>query len=196
VLGRPLAVTLFEWGNYEHSSALATGPVIAMAGLALVPYAIGQLQTFVFYALSDTRWPALVNIPVVALRVGVDVLFLVVMPAAWIAAALMGGSAISFVVAAGLWFWLLRRRIGRLGMSQVAGTLARLIAAATVGGVAAWAVVAVLTGLAGDGKAASMLQLVLGGATLIAGFAAAAIGLRVAEVRQVAAMVGGRLRRG
>jgi putative peptidoglycan lipid II flippase len=43
VLGRPLAVTLFQWGNYHHAEALATGTVIAVAGLGLIPFAISQL---------------------------------------------------------------------------------------------------------------------------------------------------------
>ena len=51
--------------------------MIAVAGLGLVPYAIMQLQQFAFYALRDTRTPALINVPVVALRVGLDLLFCV-----------------------------------------------------------------------------------------------------------------------
>ena len=43
-----------------------------VGGLALVPFSISQLFTFAFYALPDTKTPALVNIPVVALRVGVQ----------------------------------------------------------------------------------------------------------------------------
>ena len=69
MLGRPLAVTLFQWGNYTHDEALATGWVIAVAGLGLVPFAISQLQLFAFYAMPDTKTPALVNMPVVALRI-------------------------------------------------------------------------------------------------------------------------------
>ena len=45
----------------------------SLAALALVPFAISQLFTFAFYALPDTRTPALINIPVVALRIGVQV---------------------------------------------------------------------------------------------------------------------------
>src|SRR6266545_4347309 len=126
VLGRALGVTLFEWKHYTHPQAVATGWVIAVAGLGLVPFAIGQLQIFAFYALPDTKTPALVNIPVVLLRVVADVLFWLVLPTAWVAAGLMAGNAISFVGSLLLGFALLRRRIGLLGMSRVAATLARL----------------------------------------------------------------------
>src|SRR5262249_10573591 len=39
VLGRPLAVSLFQYGHYSHPAAIATGWVIAVAGLGLVPFA-------------------------------------------------------------------------------------------------------------------------------------------------------------
>ena len=40
----------------------------------LVGYEMNTLQIFVYYALSDTRVPALANIPAVGLRIAVDVL--------------------------------------------------------------------------------------------------------------------------
>ena len=48
---------------------MATSTVLLVAALGLVPFAVSQLFTFAFYALPDTRTPALINIPVVALRV-------------------------------------------------------------------------------------------------------------------------------
>ncbi len=40
--------------------------MIAAAGIGLVPFAISQLQLFAFYAMPDTRTPAVINVPVVA----------------------------------------------------------------------------------------------------------------------------------
>src|SRR5262249_40883665 len=72
-LGKPLAIMLFQLGTYPHEQAVATGWVVTIAGLGLVPYAISQLQTSAFYALRDTRTPALLNIPVVGIRVALDI---------------------------------------------------------------------------------------------------------------------------
>ena len=126
ILGRPLAVTLFEWGQYGHEEARATGWVIAVAGLGLVPFAISQLQLFAFYSMPDTKTPALINVPVVALRIGVDLLLYVVLPATFVAAGLMAGNAISFVAATALGYLLLRRRVGPLGLSALLATVGRL----------------------------------------------------------------------
>ena len=195
VLGRPLAVTLFEWGNYGHAAAVATGTVIALAGLGLVPFAISQLQLFAFYAMPDTRTPALINVPVVALRIGLDLLFYVVLPATLVAAGLMAGNAISFVVAALIGYALLRRRIGRLGLTRVLATLGRLGLAGVIAAVVTTVVLLVMTLIWGDEKAASVIQLAVGALVLVASYVGAALWLRVHEVKELATMVGSKLRR-
>ena len=82
VLAPPLAVTLFRYGAFTDENALPRSLVLLVAALALLPFAISQLFTFAFYALPDTRTPALINIPVVALRIGVQmVLFAAFSPA-------------------------------------------------------------------------------------------------------------------
>jgi putative peptidoglycan lipid II flippase len=195
VLGRPLAVTLFEWGQYGHAEARATGWVIAVAGLGLVPFAISQLQLFAFYSMPDTKTPAVINVPVVALRIGVDLLLYVALPATFVAAGLMAGNAISFVAAGALGYLLLRRRIGPLGLSSVLATLGRLGLAGLIAAVPTVFVVIVLTVILGDGKAASLIQLVVGALVLAAAYLGAAVALRIREVSQVTAMVRGRLGR-
>ncbi len=195
VLGRPLAVTLFEWGNYHHDEAVATGWVIAVAGLGLIPFAVSQLQLFAFYAMPDTKTPALINLPVVAVRIGVDLLLYVLLPATAVAAGLMAGNAVSFLVAAALGYLLLRRRIGRLGLGRVLATLTRLSLAGVIAAVPTIATVVVLTVVFGDDKVASVVQLVLGGAVLIAAYFAAATWLRVPEVSDLLGMVRSRIRR-
>jgi putative peptidoglycan lipid II flippase len=195
VLGQPLAVTLFQWGNYGPDAAIATGTVIAVAGLSLIPYAIMQMQQFAFYALRDTRSPSLINIPVVALRIAVDVAFYVLLPATAVAAGLMGGSAISFVAGALLSFALLRRRFGRLGMRRVVTGLLTLFAAAAAAAVPTWFLRYLLERQFGDGKLASATQLVLCGVVLIGGYIGATFVLRVPEVRDLSRMVRSRLGR-
>jgi putative peptidoglycan lipid II flippase len=194
VLGQPLAVSLFQYGNYSHSAAVATGWVIAVAGLGLVPFAISQLQLFAFYAMPDTKTPALINIPVVVLRIAVDLLLFVVLPAGGVAAGLMGGNAISFVLAAGLGYWLLRRRVGLLGMRQISSTLIRLGVAALVACIPAAVVVVGIGSVWNGDQPASYVQLILGGFVLIATYIAVAFVLRVQEVRDLAGMVRARIR--
>jgi putative peptidoglycan lipid II flippase len=195
VLGQPLAVSLFQYGHYSHSAAISTGRVIAVAGLGLVPFAISQLQLFAFYAMPDTKTPALVNIPVVLLRIAVDLVVFVVLPAGGVAAGLMGGNAVSFVLAAVLGYWLLRRRVGRLGLTQIASTLSRLSVAALVACVPAAIVVFGISLVWNDDRPASYVQLLLGGIVLVATYVTVAFALRVREVRDLTGMVRARIGR-
>lgn len=196
VLGRQLAVTLFQWHSYKHENAISTGWVVAVAGIGLVPFAISQLQLFAFYAMPDTKTPALLNIPVVVLRVAIDLLlYAVILSASWVAAGLMFGNAISFVFSAAMGYWLLRRRIGRLGLTSVLTSLAKLTGAALIAAVPTLLVAILLEHFLGLGKLGSLVGLVVGGIVLVAVYLAAAVALRVREVNQVWGMVRSRLGR-
>jgi putative peptidoglycan lipid II flippase len=196
VLGRQLGVTLFAWGTrYTIGDGVDTGWVIAMAGFGLVPFAISQLQLFAFYAMPDTRTPALLNLPVAALRIVIDLLLLVILPYAALNGGLMIGNAISFVAAVILGYWLLRRRLGRLGLREVANTLGRLGLAGLVAAVPTYLIALIIEHFLGLGKIGSFLGLVVGCLVLAAVYLATAVGLRVREVSEVWSMVNRRIGR-
>jgi putative peptidoglycan lipid II flippase len=195
VLGRPLAVTLFEWRSYNHSQAVDTGWVIAAAGVGLVPFAISQLQIFAFYAMPDTRTPAVLNVPVVAVRIGLDVLLFVILPVAWVVAGLMVGSTVSFVVGVLIGYVLLRRRVGRLDLGRIFATVGRLTLASAIAAAPAALVVYLMVRTWGDAKVASAIELVVGALVLIAVYIVAAVALRVREVRELGTMLRARLGR-
>jgi putative peptidoglycan lipid II flippase len=194
-LGKPLGVMLFGWGEYSHQMAVETGWVITMAGLALVPYAISQLQTSAFYALRDTRTPSLLNVPVVGVRIAIDVVFYLALPAAIVTASLMLGTALSFLVALVPGYWLLRRKLGRLGLRQVADALVRLAIAAVVAAVPTFVIGWLIGTALGDGKISSILQVVIGGSVLVGVYAVVATLLKVREVSQFGRMIRRRIGR-
>jgi putative peptidoglycan lipid II flippase len=195
VLGRPLGVALFGYGNYGHQRAVDTGWVIAVAGLGLVPFAISQLQLGAFYAMPDTKTPALVNVPVVGLRIVLQALSLVVLPLAGVTAGLMGANAISYVFGAALGYWLLRARIGRLGLRRVGLTLLRLTLAASLAAVPTALVVLGLRAVLPDTWFGSVVQLVVGGIVLLASYVGAAVALRIHEITELGGMLRARLGR-
>jgi putative peptidoglycan lipid II flippase len=195
VLGRQLSVTLFGYGDYAGRPAIETGWVIAAAGLGLVPFAISQLQLFAFYAMPDTRTPALLNLPVAGLRIAVDLILLFTLPVLWVDTGLMVGNAVSFVLAVAVGYWLLRRRIGNVELTEVLSTLGRLTVAALIAAVPTVLVALILEHYLGLGHVGSLVGLVLGGIVLIAVYLAVALALRVREIHDLWGMVRGRLRR-
>jgi putative peptidoglycan lipid II flippase len=194
-LALPVTVTLFQFGAFRLSMAQGMAPVLVMAGLAVIPFSISQLTTFAFYALPDTKTPALVNIGVVGLRVAVQVAVYAAFAASLAAAGMMLGNGISFVAAAVVMGWLLRRRLGPLGLRRVGVSVGKVLAAAVAAGLAAWIVVWLLPGDAAPTKLQGFVQLVAGGTVLCGTYLGLAVLLRIREVNEVLDLVRGKLLR-
>ncbi|SIQ56211.1 murein biosynthesis integral membrane protein MurJ [Micromonospora avicenniae] len=196
VLAAPIAVVVFQYGAFSGDNAVATSTVLLVAALALVPFAISQLFTFAFYALPDTRTPALVNIPVVVLRVLIQVGLYLAFSRTFAAAGMMLGNAISYVAAAVISAILLRPRIGRIGLGAIMRTMGRVIVAALGAALVGFLVVTVLPGDSAQlGRGEAVLQLVIGGAAIGVTYLALAMALRIGEITEVVGMVRRRLGR-
>ena len=193
VLALPLSVTLFQWGNFEDTDAAAMAPVLLIAGLALIPFAISQLVTFTWYALPDTKTPALVNIPVVGLRIVVQVGLFLAFSASFVATGVMLGNAVSYVFAAAVMAWLLRRRIGRIGLREIAVTTAKVLLAGGGAALVCLLVVRLLPGAAAPTKLQAVVQLIAGAVAIGATYVGLAVLLRLREVNEVLDLVRRRL---
>ncbi|MFF4877393.1 murein biosynthesis integral membrane protein MurJ [Micromonospora sp. NPDC000668] len=189
VLATPLAVALFRYGAFSDENAADTSLVLLLAALALVPFAISQLFTFAFYALPDTRTPALINIPVVALRIGVQVVLYVAFAAHFAAAGMMIGNAVSYLAAAFASAWLLRPRIGRIGLGAILRTLGRVAVAALGSALVGLLVVSLLPGGDTPSWMQAVVQLVIGGAVIGGTYLGLATLLRIGEITEVVGMV-------
>ncbi|MDT0527555.1 murein biosynthesis integral membrane protein MurJ [Micromonospora sp. DSM 115977] len=195
VLASPISFTLFRWGAFDEGNATATSVVLLAAALALVPFAVSQLFTFAFYALPDTRTPALINIPVVALRIGVQIVLFAVFSASFAGAGMMIGNAVSYLAAAIASAWLLRPRVGRIGLGEIMRTGARVAVAALGAAVVGLIVVKLLPGDDTPSRLEAVVQLVVGGAVIGGTYLGLAMVLRIGEITEVVGMVRRRLGR-
>jgi putative peptidoglycan lipid II flippase len=125
----------------------------------------------------------------------VDVAVMLAFGAGVVVSGLVVGNAVSFVLACVIGYALLRRRIGRLGLREVAVSLGRLSLAALLAALPTVLLVVGMTNWLGTGRSASLLQLILGGLVLGSLFVLFAMLLRAREVTEVTAMVRGRLGR-
>jgi putative peptidoglycan lipid II flippase len=190
VLGAPIAVTLFQGGAYGNDAALATGTVLVVAAFAVLPLSISYLCTYAFYALQGNKTVALINLPVVAVRIGAYVVLAAVLDKSLSAAGMTAGNAISYVISAVISLAVLRGRIGRLNLGKVAAALAKVLVAAAVAAVLGLLAVHMLPGAGSpDGRGQALLQLLVGGAVILVAYLATAALLRVHEINQVVGMV-------
>ena len=196
VLGRSIATLAFGHGETSVAEARFIGVLLGIFALGLVAFSTYQLQLRAFYALQDTRTPALINVWVNVTLVVVDLVLYALLPRDWKVAGLAGGQAASFLVGLLVCSRVLSRRLGGLDHAVVVRTAVRCLAAAVLPGVAAGLVGAAVARTVGTGPLGALLTLVLGGAVLLLGYLALARRLRVREVEQALAPVLSRLGRG
>jgi putative peptidoglycan lipid II flippase len=189
VLGVPIAVTLFQGGNFTDRMAFETGQVLVVAAFAVLPLSISYLCTYAFYSLQGNKTVALINLPVVAIRIAAYLVLFAVLTQSLAAAGMTAANAISYAVSALISLAVLRRRIGRLNLASVAAALLKVLVAAAVAAGAGLVVVRLLPGGAEPGRLEALLQLAAGGSVIMVVYLGTAALLRVREVSQVAGTV-------
>jgi putative peptidoglycan lipid II flippase len=182
VFGVQVGVALFGLRSGNLDGAARIGAAVACSAFGLLPYAITMLQLRVFYAMTDSRTPAFIQLFTVAVKIPLLLVCPLLLPAREVVLGLAAANGLSFVAGAVLGQILLRRRLGRIPTLAVASTTGRTLIASLVSALAAALVVAVLpwAGLAPLGRA--WVQLVV--ATVIA-LPVAFLGLRVLRVTEL-----------
>ena len=111
--------TRLAGGRYE-------GVVFALFCLGLLPYMFFQLQLRVFYALHDSRTPALIGVATMITNIAVNYLALALLPARDVVAGLGLGFGLANLVGAIVAGRILSRRLGGLDGGAVTQTLVRM----------------------------------------------------------------------
>ncbi len=195
VLGPSIGEVFFSFGSGSVEDARYLGITLAFFAIGLPAYSGAYVLTRAFFALEDTRTPALVTCLMAVVNVALAVAFAVELPPERVVAGLALAYALAYIVMAIVLTWLLRRRLGGLGLFLVVRTYVRLGVAALVAVAAALLVVIPLRwGVGLSGPAGALVVVVLGGAVGASAFVLVARRLRVAEVAYVVDAVTKRLR--
>jgi putative peptidoglycan lipid II flippase len=185
VLGRALATVVFGHGRSSVGDAKFVGTLLSVFACGLVAFSTYQLQLRAFYALRDTRTPALVNLSVNAATVVVDVLLFVSLPDRWKVVGLAAGQASSYLVGVVVCTTALARRVPRDPRGHVLRTAVRCLFAAVVPAAAAVLVLRLSGTAAGTATVGSAIGLLAGGLVLVTGYVAVARRLRVPELDEL-----------
>jgi putative peptidoglycan lipid II flippase len=128
VLAQPLVELLFMRGRFDQASAEATAGAVAAYGVGLWAFAGIRAVVAVYYALKDTRTPVVVAALVLILNVALSLALMPWLKHVGLALATSLSGAANLL---GL-LWLLRRRVGLLGLRRVAVSSAKALAASLV----------------------------------------------------------------
>jgi putative peptidoglycan lipid II flippase len=189
VLAQPLMITLFERGAFNRQNALDGTPVLLLAGVALIPFAISQLFTFAFYAQTDTKTPALINMPVVLIRVVVQIAVFLWFAKSFTAAGLMIGNAVSYLVGIAFSARLLRARVGQMGLRTITVSFGKVLAAAAGAAAVGLGLLHLLPGGNDPTKIQAAIQVVAGATVIGVTYLGFAVALRLREISDVLGLV-------
>ena len=163
VLGPPLAQGIFGHGSTSAASARYLGVIFGVFCLGLLPYTLFNLLLRAFYAMHDSRTPALVGAVSMAVRIACSFLALAILPPSEVVAGVGVGFGISSLVMAVWLWWILARRAGGLDTRRIGKTLARMHVAAAPGMVFAIAVSLVIGRIAPGGTITALAIVAIGG---------------------------------
>jgi putative peptidoglycan lipid II flippase len=135
VIGLPIVQVLLEHGEAGPQDAELIARTLQAFAIGLPFFSAFQLITRTFYAMQDSKTPALVNVAAAVLNVAVDALF--VFGVGTGVAGLALGHAISYIAATIFGMAVLRARLHGIDGPRIRSTLLRVIPAGIGAGLAA-----------------------------------------------------------
>jgi putative peptidoglycan lipid II flippase len=194
VLGAPLAEGVFGYGSTSVASARYLGEIFAVFSLGLLPYMLFQLLLRVFYAMHDSRTPALIGGITMVINIAASLIALAVLPPQHVVAGLGAGFGIANLAGTIAAWLVLSRRIGGLGGRAIGGGLVRMHASAIPGAIFAIAVSVMVGAVIPAGRIAALFTVALGGTGAMLLYVVFAKAFGVSELTDLTASVRSRLR--
>jgi len=196
VLGPPLAEGIFGHGSTSEASARYLGVIFGVFCLGLLPYTLFNLLLRAFYAMHDSRTPALIGAVSMGVRIAASFLCLVILPPADVVAGLGVGFGLSSLVMMVMLWRVLGKRIGGLDTPRINRTLWRMHLAAVPGAIFAIATSVIIGRIAPAGTITALTIVAVGGTGGLALYLLAARMLRVEEIGELTASLRTRFGRG
>ena len=191
----PLSILAFARGSVSVADAAAIGQILTVMSLGLVPFTIFQLMLRVFFALGDTKTPALIGVANLAVHSALAALAYFLLPPDKVVVGVAAGFMFSFLSGLIIAGQILSRRIGGLDGKHAVGTLSRLHLAAVPSIAAGFGVLWLFDTYVGSGPVTHVGAPVVGCAIGALLFLVSARVLRVPELSAATELIRGRLRR-
>jgi putative peptidoglycan lipid II flippase len=187
VLGPPLAELFLGHGAMTPAQARYTGVVFAVFCLGLLPYMMFQLQLRVFYAMHDSKTPAIIGLFTMTVNIVANIVALHSLPGSKVVAGLGVGFGLANLVGAVIAWRILTRRLHGLDGFVIGRSLVRMHAAAIPA-----ALVAVVVGIL---TSSTLVIVVIGGGLATGMYVMFARALRIDELTSLTRTVLARLGR-
>jgi len=192
VLATPIVRLLFERGQFLPADTAATAAAAQLYAIGLAGYSAVRIASPTFYAIGDSRVPAVVS----GVAIAVNIVASVALVRSIGFAGLALGTSLASIANGVALVWLLRRRLGRLDGRRLLMTFAKACAASAVMALAAVAIQREMERVwPGSGLLPQVVRLgaSIGGGLVALGFTAML--LRVDEFSRAKAIIFGRVQK-
>jgi putative peptidoglycan lipid II flippase len=193
LLAVPITRLLLEHGRAGPADTELIASTLRAFAIGLPFFSTFQLLTRTFYAMQDTRTPALVNVAAACVNVAANLVYLEVFDLE--VAGLALGHATSYAFATTVCLVVLRRRLGGIDGRRIGATIGRIVPAAALTGLSAALASSLVQRWLDETRLGVQLVQVL--AAVVVGllvFAACALIFRIREVEEVRVAVMRRFR--
>jgi putative peptidoglycan lipid II flippase len=195
VLGPQLGEVLFGYGSSTFSDGKTLGDVFAVFSLGLVPYMMFQLLLRVFYAMHDSRTPALIGVLTMVVNIAANYIALSALPPNHVVIGLGAGFGAANLVGAVAAWWILARRTGGLDGRRIAGTVVKMHLAAIPSVIFTVAIIVMVGVVLPAGTLSALIEVVLAGSGALVLYVTFAKALGVTELIDLASSFSRRLGR-
>ncbi|HYY17317.1 MAG TPA: murein biosynthesis integral membrane protein MurJ, partial [Streptosporangiaceae bacterium] len=195
VLGAPLCEFLFAHGSTTTPDARYIGEAFAAFSLGLVPFVIFQLLLRVFYALHDSRTPAIIGFLTMIATVIGNFVVLALLPPGQVVVGMAFVYGLTSVFSAAIAWRLLNRQIGSLDGRMVTRSLVRMHVATIPAVIFAFVTLVTVGVILDPGPVYGFIVTLVGGGGALLLYVIVAKALHLDELSQLMRMVGGRFGR-
>ncbi|MGH9226738.1 MAG: murein biosynthesis integral membrane protein MurJ [Acidimicrobiales bacterium] len=191
VLSRPLIRTLLQHGVMQEASSKLVAGVLDMLALGLLPFSAFLLLVRAFNARQDTRTPLICNLVSNAAYLVFSFALFPVLDVRGLGLS----HTVCYVVASGVAWALLARRVGGLEGRHTARELGKVVAASAVSAGAMLLTIGAVSVAVEPADLRALIQVAVGGVAGVAAFVAAARALGVEDLSLFTRLIPRRLRR-
>jgi putative peptidoglycan lipid II flippase len=192
VLATPIVRLLFERGHFLPADTAATAAAVRLYAVGLAGYSAVRIVSPTFYAIGESRIPAIVSAAVIVVNVVASVALVRAIGFQGLAL----GTSMAAIVNAAVLLWMLRRRLGGIQGGRLLATLIRVTLSAALMAVSAIVIQHAMDRVApGPRLAAQVIRLAASIGGSLAALAATAKVLGVEEFDGALALIQGRVRK-
>ncbi len=191
VLAHPIIALVFEHGKFTAFDTAQTANALTAYAIGLAGYGAIKVLSPAFYALNDARTPMLISLGSIVVNYVMNSLLVGRFGHVGLAFSTSAVALVNFLLLA----LFMRRRLGRLGGRQLAGTAVKIAVAAAALAIVAWVVNAGAGALPLHGLMLEFTRVVLAIALATATFYCFCRLLGVSELQEAVDAIGGKLMR-